>query len=676
MGSVLIAQPPDIVSIHLSVWKEGRDAAANPNQIEATAEVSFAGVKSASSAVLLAKGLMVKNVQLREGRLKGRLNWSLQNDSLVIELPAAKKQMTTVKIDYQIDLSSPSCAPYLQKTEGLFAMNPMNSNAEYGIGITGMWFPAALGDRFKMKLDVTTKASQNIGFSGVEEYKVKLESGLLAHFWKTEKEILPQDFYLIIGTFKEFDAEDLEEEFALDEVSLKVSRYEKSKRAVAPFMALYGLSVTSISDSEYAVVDSLSSLDYSAYFLQKNDLPEISKKQYQMEVAIAYHVEGNDMKRGSERHLLAYADKKGGEWLDDIMNQKWEKRKGLSSEHYTRVLQYRHHMAKRKIAPYMALYQLPIDSMADSEYAVVDSLKSVDFSAFFLKPTDLPEISAEQYSYEAALAYYLDNQNMMEASERHWKAYVLKRGEGWRNKILQVKWDTRESLDSMAYFKALSYMLVNYQKSNPDLLAAVSHSLFDTSFVKPLLARKPLPAVHFTYRYVSGDGALYVNYIQDTAGSQVYTFPVRVIVRSGDLIDTAIKVVDQASGDLKVTFPKVPNMAKVEVGDYFPGGMTDKRPDTYNLFQLSKAESEADREEALIGLFKTSNPNLFSTALGIAMDDKQASLRLLALEYADNLNAAGQQKLKDTIIGLSENDPDAEVREKAKILVTKYYESK
>lgn len=674
IGNLAIGQSSDIVSIQLSLWKHGEFAEANSNLLEASAEIIFRGQEKPCQAKLLAVGMNVNSVELREGRIKGKLKWTQRNDSLLVELPAAKNKRTTIKVDYSIDLQDSSLELYLQNTESMFAFNAMNVNAQSGMGIIGMWFPAVVGDLFNMKLDVTTKAEENIGFNGQEEYKVKLENGLLAHFWKTEKEILPQDFYLIIGTFKEFDAEEMEEELVLAEVSLKVSKYEKSKRAVAPFMVLYGLSVASISDSEYAIVDSLSSLDFSAYFLQKNDLPEIDKKRYQIEAAIAYHIEGNDMKLGSERHLLAYADTKGEEWLDDIMDQKWEKRKGLSSEHYTRVLHYRHQIAKRKVTPHMALYQLPKDSLADSEYAVVDSLKSVNFSAFFLKSTDLPGVSAEQYSYEAALAYYLENQNMMAASERHWNAYVSKRGEDWKNEILLGKWDAREELDSLAYFKALSYMLVKYKKSNPDLLATVSHTLFDTSFVKPLLARNRLPAVHFTYRYVSGDGALYVNYLQDTAASWVYTFPVRIIVRSGDLIDTAIKVVDQASGDLKVIFPKVPNLAKVEVGDFFPGAMTDKRPDTYNLFQLSKAESEAERAEALIGLFETSNPNLFSTALGIAMDDKQARLRLLALDYANDLDASGQRKLKDTIINLSQNDPDADVRQKAKILVSKYYE--
>ncbi len=551
-----MAQPSDIVSIHLSIWKDGAFASANPNVIQASAEVTFKASKAASQAALLAKGLTVSSVELREGRIKGKLKWSQQNDSLFIQLPAGKRSTSTVKIDYQISLTDENNLAYIQKSENVFALNAMNTAAEMGMGIPGMWFPGARGDRFKMKLDITTKAEENIGFCGSEEYKVNLPNGLIAHFWKTEKEIFPEDFYLIIGTFKEFDAEELEEEFELSTIALKEMKFEKAKRKVMPYISLYGLTEGAISDSEYAVVDSLSAQDFSEYFLNKEDLPTISKEQYQI---------------------------------------------------------------------------------------------------------------------EAALAFYIENQDLQKASEKHWGTYSKLKGADWASKIMRNKWDNKDSLSVEHYDKVLADRLVSYQKSNSDLIAVIPSQQLNTAFVKPIIESRALPMVSFSYRYVSGDTALYVMYSQDTIKSNIYAFPIKVIVRSGDRIDTAFKLVDQVSGELKVTFPKVPNLAKVEVGAYFPGTMTENRPDTYNLFQLSKAESEEEREEALIGLFKTSNPNLFSTALGIAMDDEQSRLRMLALDYADNLNAAGQQKLKDTIIALSENDPNAEVRKKAKILVAKYY---
>src|SRR5690606_4845605 len=100
--------------------------------------------------------------------------------------------------------------------------------------------------------------------------------------------------------------------------------------------------------------------------------------------------------------------------------------------------------------------------------------------------------------------------------------------------------------------KVLTYRVINYQKTNPDLMAAIPPRQLDTGLVKPVMKTRIVPVVNFSYRYVSGDTALYVKYTQDTAISQVYAFPVRITVRSGDVMDTAYKIVDQIDGELKV----------------------------------------------------------------------------------------------------------------------------
>ena len=141
-------------------------------------------------------------------------------------------------------------------------------------------------------------------------------------------------------------------------------------------------------------------------------------------------------------------------------------------------------------------------------------------------------------------------------------------------------------------------------------------------------------------------------------------------------MDTAWQIIREAEGVLKLTLEGSPNMASVYLGEYFPGKVEDRKPDTYNLYQLSNASGPQERKQALEGLFQTKNVNLFSTALGIAMDDPEASIRNLALDNATDLTVPAQRKLKDTLINLSKMDDNAEVREKAKILVTKYYETK
>ena len=85
-------------------------------------------------------------------------------------------------------------------------------------------------------------------------------------------------------------------------------------------------------------------------------------------------------------------------------------------------------------------------------------------------------------------------------------------------------------------------------------------------------------------------------------------------------------------------------------------------------------EGEELRSASWLGSFLCFN--LFSTTLGIAMDDPNARIRVMALKRAGNLNVPAQLKLKDTLLKMSRTDPDPEVQEKAKALVLKYYTQK
>lgn len=555
----LSAQSIDITEVQLSLWKQGERASAGDLVMNAKANISFNVDKAQKQVGFVCKGLTIHEVRLREGRLKDRLTFDQKKDSLIVNFPKQRSGKTSIELEYEIKLDDELSSLYIQRTEDVLAFNPMNPSTTEGMGVEGMFFPTRIDDKFELKLDVTISDDENIGFPGSEEFRVKLADGT-AQFWGSTGQISAKDFYLIIGTFKEFDAEEMEEEFALGEVVLKQMKFEKSKRDVAPFMALYGLPETAVSDSEYALIDSISTEDFAG--------------------------------------------------------------------------------------------------------------------SYFLKKQDLPAISDDRYQKEAAIAYYLEGYNAAKASERHWQAYSKNKGEAWVEKLMQRKWVQRAELEQKDYEKVFTYILAKYKDANADLMAVISTAEWDTAFVEPMRNTRLVPKVNFEYRYVGGDTALYVKYTQDTVQSTVFHFPVKVEMIAGDVKETRTGIVRDVSGELKMHFDKAPNLAGVSAGVGFLGELTEKRPDAYNLYQLSHASTEAEREEALLGLFKTSNQNLFSTALGIAMDDKSVSIRSLAMDYANDLNLAGQRKLKDTLLHLSTDDPSDEVREKAKILVTKYYESK
>lgn len=552
------AQPTDLLQAEVSIFKDGPFATGSTQELKARATYIFQVNQSVSEVALNATALRVSGVKLREGRLKAPLDFTHSESVLTITLPEKAREKVNVEIEYIIDMDDPEMELFVQSTEGVLAFNSMNANVGKPMGRVGMFFPAIAGDPFVMKLNVSTDENENIGFPGFEEYKVSFDGGM-AHFWKSKGTLLPESFYLIIGTFEEFDAEEIEEEFMLGEIVLKQMKFEKSKRSVSPYMQLYGLEVNSIADSEYAIVDSLSKKDFSSYFLQPGDLPKVTEEQYKKEAAIALYLSDEEEEEASQKHESAYRKKYGDTWWQSRMNEKWKNRKQLSQNHLEKVLTYR---------------------------------------------------------------------------------------------------------------------LMQYRKHNPQYMAAIGSAELDTGLIKLVMDTREMPSVSFSYRYISGDTALYVSYKQDTAVTPVYHFPVRIAIVAGEMKDTAWRVVRQPEGRFKVHFERAPNMASIGVGHYFVGTIHDNKPDTYNLYQLSNAKTKDEREEALMGLFETSNPNLFSTALGIAMDDENPEIRSKAIAYATDMNAAAQRKLKDTLINLSKNDPNAEVREKADVLVKKYYETK
>ncbi|MGB0177685.1 MAG: hypothetical protein ACPF9D_11000, partial [Owenweeksia sp.] len=184
-----------------------------------------------------------------------------------------------------------------------------------------------------------------------------------------------------------------------------------------------------------------------------------------------------------------------------------------------------------------------------------------------------------------------------------------------------------------------------------------------------------LPRLSISYRY--RDGMQNINVVQDTAYRSALAIPLEITIYLRDTVIREMRVTEpQPESLIQLQASAPPQAVQVDPGRYFPGYIDDKRPDVYNLYQLSNAQSEEGRIEALSKLLQTSNANLFSTALGIAMDDPRAEIRAMALERAGNLNVPARQKLKDTLQKIAQSDPEPEVRQKAKELVLKYYSQK
>lgn len=547
----------DIQHTEISYWLEGPRAATGRNLVNARAVVTFRVLENATAVNLLAGGFIVSSIRRRQGREKEMLSFNQENGVLEVQAALHPGEQHEWVMDYQLDLSREELLNYVQQEDEFLAFNPFNVNAPVSAGAAGTFYPTLAGDESYVRLNITIREKRNTGFPGILEFETTNGDGSRSQFWKTEKPITPESFYLVIGEFKEFDAEDLEEEFEMNQVALKALRWEKARATMTGAVEFFGLELATFSDSQYHYLDSLSGLPLEGFFIV-----------------------------GTEAGL----DAKPEEW------------------------------ARRKV-----------------------------------------------------MALHLESNDTAKASERLWRQTVSHKGIDWRNAFLNNKWKTFDQLGLKQKKRLLSYRVEQWKDANAELLLIMDPAELDTTFIQPLLQSTLLPEINISYRYVARDTALYVSYKQDTAAAPAYHIPLRVNVYSGDEVKTETLVMRKVEGQFKVTFPKVPSAAGVGFGTYFPGRVEEQKPDSYLLFQLSRASTVEQRRQALEGLFKTSNPNLFSTALGIAMRDEDAEIRLLAVQNAGELNIPAQQKLKDTLLKLTE-DPSAEVRQKAEVLVKKYYE--
>ena len=107
------------------------------------------------------------------------------------------------------------------------------------------------------------------------------------------------------------------------------------------------------------------------------------------------------------------------------------------------------------------------------------------------------------------------------------------------------------------------------------------------------------------------------------------------------------------------------DLIRVDPSRKLPIHWIESKSDVQLLTQLNLAKDPVGRYEAIVGLLQTNNPRLFSTIVGIGLDDEWSEIRLLSLRSCEKLDAAGWLKVKDSVEKMSENDSFENIRKKA-----------
>lgn len=551
--------PIEITHTEISMWLVGPRSHPDPQKIKAQAVITFKAQEAAEIVKVMAQDYSIADVRLREGRDKRKLSFEQGSGMLDIEMAVKPDEQYVVNIFYIIDLSTPELQSYLLNGDNLLSFNPSNARSEAQQGVAGTFFPGLSQSAHNLQLNVTLDPTKSCGFPGILEYKTENGDGTVSEYWRSDNAITAESFYLVIGSFKEFEAKDLEEEFELNAIELRRVRVFNSKKYMAKEAKYLKLDSEGFTDSQYAYVDSLSGLTQSGFFITGNE-PQLT-----------------------------------------VLPKELKRRKAL------------------------ALYHFESDTNQASEYL--------------------------------------------------WKLMAEEGGEDWVNGLMHDKWLKLDDHRPDHRLKVLNHRLDLWKEANPKLFKSQNEMELDTALFEPITFSYKFPKVEIRYRYVARDTALYVHFKQDTSLSLAYTLPIEVTINTEHGKNSEIQIIRGVEGDLKLRSRKIPNLAAVDFGDYFPGTIIDKKPDTYLLYQLGKAQTPAERQVALEGLFETQNKNLFSTALGIALRDADLGIRKRALQNSENLDISAQLKLKDSLLKLTLDD-DVEVQNLAKKLVQKYYEFK
>lgn len=505
-------------------------------------------------------------VRIKEGRLKESLNFGVRDGKLTIDLkrPVPANSTVTLVIRYRIG-DWEKLETWAKRDKDLLVLNPLRAIGEV-VGASALFFPCVKKDASKLRVNITLPAGYNLGTLGKEEFRVR-DGRRMSYFWKTKGEVIPEDFYLVVGEFKKFDIDDIEEEYQLSSVDMVRVRIESFKEQHSDMLSfadsLFGRSFT---DDEILALDSLSQFDIPGFYLKREILSgSVDEKTFQSQKRICLQSTVRDTLKASFMHFLYHWQRQPDQWSSDQIA------KGMQ-----RLIEDTARMPQDELEHFLIQWVTLVDK---------------DFPA----------------------------------------------------KFLQYRWEQSDSLEGEERLR----------------------------FARQILRTGKAPAITIRYRYTNGVQYIYLD--QDTNRTEPIGIPLEMRVYNGGVVSKHFYSRPEVTDTLGIAIEGAPKAVSVHFTGDLPALIEDRRPETYNLYFLNNADSKEEKKRALRELLSTKNRNLFTTVLGIAMDDADPLIRKEALERAKDIKLPGQLKLKTSILKIAAEDEDPRLRAMAAELAGKFY---
>lgn len=318
------SQALDTKAIEFSLWYENEAG----NKLHARSLVTI-NRHDHSSIRLNFHPQSVQYIRLREGRLKQDLKFSQSKDFITIDVPISKGAIVQIEFDYLINLEAEFYQGIVNREEVPLSFNLQNLFLHKSLGLAGSFFPALPKDAFLFSANITLPKSINSGTLGELEFEVDHKSDVRSQFWRSSEEIMVEDFYLIIGEFKNFDEEDFEDDYEFEAIDLKDFLVREARAEISDVLAFIqqwdsNNPVNSLNDDEVLELDSIGKLTNAFLWVKKEDaLGNWSKHLFEKEQLLFLKALEGDTLRASFLHFQYLSQIEGPNWSLKYLESKW-----------------------------------------------------------------------------------------------------------------------------------------------------------------------------------------------------------------------------------------------------------------------------------------------------------------------------------------------------------------
>jgi len=254
------------------------------------------------------------------------------------------------------------------------------------------------------------------------------------------------------------------------------------------------------------------------------------------------------------------------------------------------------------------------------------------------------------------------------------QTYVRRWAEFWQGEFSASQWSDlltqrKEAGDSSALF--WEYHLAESLKSHGlewrDTLSTQSKkdSLYLARAVYFLQRRRALP-ISISYQIQMQEGLMYfyTNH-GDTNLRLISQFSGQMLFDE-DTLNFQVPVILSPRDTFTIAIPKAPLSIYLDADSEDFVRWEENRSLNYLLFDLSRGPNEKIKREALIKLIEIASPRLLTTVVGIALDNNDPEVQLLALAKVKDLSPNGIERLRASIEKMAAEADNVKVKQKAK----------